>query len=117
MRLLLCILLFASLISAQQHSNTLAWQWAQGGGPPALGFHIWRSNVTPVPIIAGQSYANVPLTTLSYVDTAVTEGQTVYYAVTAWNLNGGDSVPTNSVSCTTPFSPPGPATALSGTVK
>ncbi len=115
MRLLLCILL-ASMMSAQQHSNTLAWQWTQGTGGAASGFHIWRSTTSPVPIVPGQSYASVGPTTLGYVDTAVTEGQTVYYVVTAWNL-GGDSVPSNQVACTTPFQAPGPATGLSGTIK
>jgi hypothetical protein len=114
---LLFAMLGAPLLSAQTHSNTLSWLWSQGTGDPATGFHIWRAAGTSAPVTTGTPYATVtPSTVLTYVDTAVAAGNTFTYVITAFNA-GGDSTPSNSATCVTPFSPPTSPTTLSGTVK
>jgi hypothetical protein len=113
-KLLLLLLIASSAALAQPHpSATFTWTWAQGAGDPATGFHVQRS------VTAGGPYAvvgTVPVTTLTYLDTAVTVGATYYYVVTAYN-SAGDSAKSNEVACMPPFQIPGPPAALSGTVK
>jgi len=108
--------LFLMLVPAfaQQHSNTLSWNWSQGTGDPATGFHVQKSSTSggPYSIIA----TITGTVTMTYVDTNVTSGQTNFYVVTAFN-GGGESVPSNQVACTTPFSGPGAPTGLSGVIK
>jgi hypothetical protein len=116
MKRLLLFLAFAAAAFAQ-HSNTLTWTWAQGSGDPATGFHVWKVAGTSAPVTTGTPYAVVSSpTTLTYVDTAEVGGQTFTYVVTAFNT-GGDSVPSNSVTCTTPFQDPNPPASLSGVSK
>ncbi len=115
--LLLCVLfLVAAVIPAQAQphpSATLNWSWSQGTGDPATGFHVQRSTTTGGPyVIVG----TVPVTTLTFLDTAVTVGATYYYVVTAYN-SAGDSSKSSEVACTLPFQIPGSPTGLSGTVK
>jgi fibronectin type 3 domain-containing protein len=114
MKLAILLLALVLLALAQPHpSATLAWTWTQGTGDPAMGFHIQRSATTGGPYTVINT---VPLTTLTYLDTAVTVGATYYYVVTAYN-NAGDSSKSSEVACTLPFQIPGPPTGLSGTVK
>ncbi len=99
----LIVLLFASVMFAQPltHGNALSWT-AGVGGDPALGFHVWKSATLPV-LFTGTPYATVsPATVTTFSDAAVLPGQTNYYAVTAFNSKG-DSLPTNTVTCITPF--------------
>jgi fibronectin type 3 domain-containing protein len=114
LKLLLAMLFFAACAMAQPHpSATLAWSWAQGTGDMALGFHVQRSTTTGGPYTIINT---LPVTTLTYLDTAVAVGATYYYVITAYN-NGGDSSKSNEVACTLPFQIPGAPTTLSGTVK
>jgi hypothetical protein len=114
-------LLFLLTISAfgQTHSNTLTWAWSQGTGDAATGFHIWKSAATPVST-TGLPYATIIGSTgpspFTYTDTNVVAGQTNYYVVTAFNA-GGDSTPSNTVTCVTPFQAPEAPASMSGTVK
>jgi len=110
-RFLLLFLLSSSLFA--QHSNTLTWAWSQGTGDPATGFHVQRAAVSGGPYTTIATLSGTTVKT--YVDTAVVPGQTNYYVVTAFNP-GGDSVPSNQVTCTTPFQAPQTPTGLSGTV-
>jgi hypothetical protein len=99
---------------AQPHpSATLNWTWTQGTGDPATGFHVQRATVTGGPYTV---VGTVPVSTLTYLDTAVTVGATYYYVVTAFN-SAGNSAKSCEVACALPFQIPGPPTALSGTVK
>jgi len=107
---------------AQNHSATLTWAWSQGTGDPATGFHVQRATVTGGPYGV---VATVPSpTTLTFVDTSVSAGQTYFYVVTAFNTAaattanpGGDSAFSNQVTCAIPFQSPSTPTGLSGTVK
>ncbi len=111
----LCFLLIAFTgLGFGQHHNDLAWTPGVGGDP-ATGFHIWRSATSPVPT-TGTPYATVTSPTTIYSDTAVAAGQTNFYTVTAFN-SGGESTPTNTVSCVTPFQAPAAPPALSGVAK
>lgn len=123
LRIAIGLFLFAASAFAQ-HSNALTWSWSQGVGDPATGFHVWRSATTPVPT-TGAPYAVVASpSTLTYVDSSVSAGQSWSYVVTAYStgavtaLNpGGDSLPSNTFTCVTPFSAPPPPTGLSGLTK
>jgi len=112
--ILILLLLAVFPVLAQQHSNTLTWNWSQGTGDPATGYHVQKSTASggPYTVIA----TIVGTATTTYVDTMVVSGQTSYYIVTAFN-SGGDSVPSNQVACTTPFQGPGPPTGLPGIIK
>ncbi len=109
--------IFAFLLLASsafaQHSNTLAWSWAQGTGDAATGFHVQRASVSGGPYTTIATLTGTAVKT--YVDTVVVPGQTLYYVITAFNT-GGDSVPSNQVTCTTPFQAPQAPSGLSGTV-
>jgi hypothetical protein len=117
MKLVFTLLLFTfSTLAQTAHSNTLTWAWSQGAGDAATGFHIWKSATTPVST-TGTPYATVGSPTiLTYVDSSVVAGQTNFYVVTAFNT-GGESTPSNQVTCVTPFQAPNPPTGLSATVK
>lgn len=111
---LLLLLVFPLALFGQNHSVTLTWNWSQGTGDPATGFHIQRSATAGGPYtVIGTVGSPV---TLTYVDTAVVAGQTYYYVVTAFN-GGGDSTPSNQVTCVVPFQAPPSPSGLSGTVK
>jgi hypothetical protein len=117
MKTILLVLMFATL-SFAQHSNTLTWSWTQGTGDPATGFHIWKA--TPVggscAGLGTSPYATVSSpTTFTYVDTAVSAGQSWCYGVTAFS-GTTDSGMSNEVSCLTPFLLTTPSN-LQGTAK
>jgi hypothetical protein len=104
MKLILGLILCACAAFAQ-HSNTLTFTWSQGTGDPATGFHIWRA--APVSgtctTVGTTPYATLTgTTTQTYVDTAVSAGQTWCYGVTAF-AQTTDSSMSNEVSCATPF--------------
>lgn len=114
LKLVITALLLSAPLLAQPHpSVTLAWNWSQGTGDPASGFHVMRSATTGGPYAV---IATVPLGTLTYLDTAVTVGLTYYYVVTAFN-SAGDSSKSAEVACTLPFQAPTALTGLSGAVK
>jgi hypothetical protein len=116
MKRLTIAILILTLPAFAQHSNTLTWTWTQGSGDPATGFHVWKAATTPVPT-TGTPYAVVtPSTTLTYTDTAVSAGQTNYYAVTAYNP-GGDSTSVQSRPCVTPFQAPAAPSSVSANSK
>ncbi len=110
---LLIIGIVACCAASAQHSNTLTWSWAQGTGDAAAGFHVQRAAVSGGPYVSIATLVGTAIKT--YTDNAVVAGQTLYYVITAFNT-GGDSVPSNQVTCTTPFQTPTPPSGLSGTV-
>ncbi len=113
-RLGIALILAAAVFGQPLHHNDLSW--TASVTPGISGYHIWRSATSPVPTVPGTSYATVGPTVLAFTDLAVVEGQTIFYVVTAYNT-GGDSVPSNQVTCLTPFQAPGPPTGLSGIAK
>jgi len=113
MKKLILLLLVVSL-KAQTHSATLTWAWSPGTGDVATGFHVQRSATTNGPFTILATIPNI--TTLTYVDTTVVAGQTYTYMVTAFNA-GGESVPSNLVTCTVPFQAPVAPSGLQATVK
>jgi hypothetical protein len=117
MKLVLAFVLLSIPALAQAaHSNALTWTWTQGSGDPATGFHVWKAATTPVPT-TGTPYAVVtPSTTVTYTDTAVSAGQTNFYAVTAFNP-GGESTSVQSGPCVTPFQAPAAPSSVSATAR
>jgi hypothetical protein len=89
----------APTLTAVAGDGRVALSWADVGG--AQSYNVYRGTA---------SNAEVPLTTglgtTSYVDTAVTNGTTYYYKVTAVNLNG-EGVPSNEATATPKASPSG----------
>jgi hypothetical protein len=94
-------------------SVRLAWNWAQGTGDMATGFHVQRAATSGGPYTV---VGTVPVATLTYLDTTVVAGSTWYYVVTAYNT-GGESGPSGEVKCTLPFLAPTTPSGLSGSVK
>jgi hypothetical protein len=117
MRKLIIVLIIASSILLGQganHSATLTWLWSQGASDPATGFHVQRSQVSGGPYTIVGTVGSP--TTLTFVDSSVVAGQTYFYIVTAFNT-GGDSVPSNQVTCTIPFQAPAAPSGLSVVAK
>ena len=112
---LLMLIAYAAIAQTPPHpSATLTWNWSQGTGDPATGFHVQRSTAAGGPYTTvGTVLFGAPL---SYVDVAVTVGATYYYVVTAYNP-AGESVKSNEVTCTLPFQVPATPTTLSVTAK
>ncbi len=106
---------FLSFPLFAQHSNTLTWQWSQGAGSPATGFHVRRATFPQGPFT---TIATLTPDARIYVDNAVTAGQTNYYVVTAFNNTSAptDSLPSNQVVAVTPSDPPQQWT-ISGSVQ
>ncbi len=117
-RYALAFVLALQLIGQPAHSNALTWSWAAGTLDPATGYHVWKtmtangcSSVTATTCSVIATIPNVAIKT--YTDMAVSAGQTNYYVVTAYNT-GGDSSPSNQITCVTPFSTPMAPSGLSG---
>ncbi len=114
LKLLLLFAILAATIFAQQHANVLTWQWSQGTGDPATGYHVKKATTSGGPYVTIATLTGTATTT--YADVTVTSGQTNFYVVTAFN-NGGDSSPSNQVTCVTPFQAPTAPTSLLSTSK
>ena len=98
MRLVIISLLLFYMVAvatAPQHSVTLNWNWSQGSGGTATGFHVQRGSITGGPYTV---VSTVPVGTLTYVDTNVVARATYFYVVTAYN-----SMPSSEVMATIPF--------------
>ena len=119
MKTTVLLLVLAIFAIAQPHpSASLAWNWSQGTGDPATGFHVQRATTPggPYTVVGTVPSTATAVEALTYLDTAVTAGATYYYVVTAYNT-AGDSAKSAEVACTLPFQIPGSPTNLSGTVK
>lgn len=107
---LFCFALMLSAQVADPHPSVrLNWQWSQGTGDAATGFHVQRSVTTGGPYTV---VGTVPVGILTYLDTSVLAGAMYYYVVTAYNA-GGDSSKTPEVSCVIPFQAPQAPSGLS----
>jgi len=106
--------LHGSAIAQPHPSVTLNWTCCTGTGDPAVGFHVQRATVAGGPYAVVATIPVAPSAT--YLDTAVTVGQTYYYVVTAFNP-AGDGPKSNEVACPIPFQIPGTPSTLSGTAK
>jgi hypothetical protein len=84
------------LAVAVQHSVTLTWAEASTG---VSGYNVYRSTQSGT----GYTKLNSSLdTSLSYVDTTVSAGQTYYYVVTSVDGSGDESAYSSQVSAVVP---------------
>lgn len=89
-----------------QHSVTLAWNASTSTN--VVGYNMYRSAV------AGGPYQQInigPNASLTYVDSTVAAGATLYYVVTAVDSAGAESINSNEAKAVIP-APPAPATNL-----
>jgi hypothetical protein len=78
-----------------QHRATLSWSASPS---QIIGYNVYRS------ITSGSGYQLVSfVSATSFVDSAVTSGQTYYWVVTAVNASGTESTYSNQVSATIPL--------------
>jgi fibronectin type 3 domain-containing protein len=81
-----------------QHSVALSW--TASSSTDVIGYYVYRG-----PSSGSLAKLNAsPLAPTEYVDSAVTSGQTYYYAVTAVNSSNEESTASNVVSATIPTS-------------
>jgi hypothetical protein len=81
---------------APQHSVSLSWN---ASASTVAGYNVYRGSQTGGPYVAVNS---APEAGTSYVDDAVTAGQTYYYVVTAVDSGGTESVYSNQVQAVIP---------------
>jgi hypothetical protein len=106
-------LLAVNLISqTSPHSVTLTW--VASPSPGVTSYNIKRSTTTGTEVTIGSVPANV----LTYVDPfqLTDEGKKFFYVGTAIGP-GGESLPSNEVSATIPFSVPGAPSGMAVQVK
>ncbi len=109
MKLIIGVLIWATVSMAQPHSATLTWvaSATDATHDAPSSYNVKRAAVS------GGPYATVgSATATTYVDSTVLAGTTYFYVVTAVN-SGGESVPSSQVTCTVPKSAPNPPTGLS----
>lgn len=113
---LICLLLASAMMTvltaqSANHSATLTWvaSATDATHDTPTGYNVKRSAVSGGPYTTVGSTAS-PTTT--YVDSTVLGGATYFFVVTAFN-GGGESVPSNQVTCTVPFQKPQAPTGLS----
>lgn len=113
--LLLFILVSVACYAQAAHSVTLNWNWAQGTGPAATGFNVYRAATAAGPFT---NVGNVAIGTTTFTDSSnpvQVAGATFVYQVTAFNPQG-ESVPSNQFTATIP-NPLSAPSGLSGSVK
>ena len=106
------VLCLASAWQAEAVSVNLAWDYTQGG-VPAVNFNVYKQVGCAG---AFTNIASVPVTTKTYSDTAVTEGQTYCWDVTAQAATGKESTPSNVLQFQVPLSTPVSPANLRGTL-
>lgn len=123
MKKLIGVLILAATAALAQtpHGVSLAWQWSQGSGDPATGFHIFRgvgTSATACTITTSTPFATVSSpTTLTYTDSAVVGGGFYCYGLTVFN-SAGDTVMiiSSPAIIAVPLSVPNAPTGLTGAV-
>lgn len=73
--------------------------WQASSSPEVAGYYVYRSNTSSGP------YARIvasPVDATQYVDASVQPGQSYYYFVTALNVEGIESTPSNKTAVTIP---------------
>lgn len=107
-----CLLFLMTACAQAQASVRLAWNYTQGT-TLATTFIVYKQpNCTG----AFAPLATVPVTTLTYTDTAVVAGSTYCWDVTAKAATGEESAHSAPVSFRLPLAPPSAPVGLSGTV-
>ncbi len=77
-------LLFAPPQAVVNHTVELGWEWAQGTGDAATGFHIQKAIIFHRFQVADTLSPDVR----TWTDTDVKNGETYVYAVSAFNAAG-----------------------------
>lgn len=101
--LIVIALSIAAWATVGQHSILLSWSESDG---TVVKYNIYRGNATGVCNGSPTPYATS--TTKSYTDTAVVNGTTYVYAVSALNSAGGESACSAEAQVTVPSSPQPP---------
>jgi len=108
MRLLIVLLLLLALsacssestaVTPGQYSVLLTWQASVEMENPIVGYNVYRST------LSGGPYSKLTSNTvnaLEFSDTAVSDGTTYYYVVTAVDSQGVESGFSNQISAITP---------------
>ncbi len=79
--------------------HTVSLSWNASTSPNITGYNIYRRTGTSGSFTKINSSLNA---TTSYVDTAVTDGQTYYYETTALNSSDEESAPSSAVAAAIP---------------
>jgi fibronectin type 3 domain-containing protein len=79
-------------------SVTLAWDPPDGETPDLAGYKIYYGNSS-----GNYSYSIDVGNVTTYTLTDLTEGQTYYFAATAYDTSGNESEYSNEISTTIPF--------------
>jgi len=95
LRITFCLIVFSIPVSLFAHTVSLTWSESQTG----VTFRVYRSTTsglfTAPPLISG-------LTGLSFIDLTPACGTTYFYAVTAVDASGNESVKSNVIMATIP---------------
>ncbi|MEP7378988.1 MAG: LamG-like jellyroll fold domain-containing protein, partial [Chloroflexota bacterium] len=80
--------------------NAVYLGWNANSEPDLIGYHVYRSTVSPVSTSGSPISGTEPVTSASYVDTTAVNGTTYFYVVTAVDASTNRSGPSNQVSVT-----------------
>ena len=114
MKRLFAVLLFSSVVLTAQtgHYVTLTWT-APTDVQPSSTYNIYRADGTCTGTPTYKKINAVPITALTYGDTAVTAGAAYCYVATHV-LSGAESAYSNSAQAIIPVSPPATLTITVG---
>ena len=90
----------------------MALSWTANGEPDLAGYNVYRSTSSPVPTGGTPLNGGILLTSPAYTDANVAPGPTYYYVVTAMDLDGLESPPSNEASASIVDDPPAPPQSL-----
>lgn len=100
-----------SLLSLHLSGNAIAIRWQANPDPDLAGYRLYRSTSWPVDRSLGPLHGATLLTTPTYVDQVVLNGQTYHYVFTAVDQAGNESRPSIDAQMPT-IDLTGPATPI-----
>jgi len=93
---MLVVLAYAWPSPAQAASVVMQWDYTQNTAAPAVGFFIYKQTDCAGTFAKVQT-SPLPVTPLTFKDTAVALGTTYCWYATAVDANGVESVPSNTL--------------------